>query len=232
MNAPETFDQALALAVSAATEYLNRKLELLTAQAYRDMCQDSLTYIVLRGYAAPAFLNAEHRLQQAELNVQEAEHWVGQPVGQIEVWDSGWQFDDSGNEYSLSVLYDPREFAFQVRSATEGGEYHGSDFGTAEEAIAHAQRALYPEELESQPAPTISSEESAAAGETIIHFQGQRLAIKSVVDKALDAANQGCGQHYELFARRARSALGGLHSHVRDPGGLDALAKYLAYDRF
>jgi hypothetical protein len=218
------------MAVDAATQYVELTIESAAARALHEMQQENLNRVEKGGCGDLQM--ARYREEHAQFDRYMAKQALENFSYAVTVWDSGYHFDDYGQEYWFLVCYDRLAFAYSVTRCNEGGDSYQGQFRTLAEAIACVDSILYPEEVESRPVPDFSLDESTAAGERVIHFHGKPMSIKTIVDQILDEANQGSGQHYEIFARRARSALDSLPHHVTNAEDQAALAKYLAYDRF
>lgn len=234
LNAPETLDQAHALANLAAIEHASLEANLLAARAYYDM--QYAAFLERRATLPPEELDVEEeRLRDDAFEVECAHQAVANFSPEITVWESGYQFNDRGEDYTVCVQYSPLAFQYEVRYNDEYGERFFGSYGTQAEALARARVEICghdESELEPRPVPEFSRDESTAAGDVILHVNGQAQAVKTFVDQALDQANSGCGQHYEIFVRRARDALAQLPYHVTAPDEREALTKYLAYDRY
>lgn len=234
MEAPETLDQAHALANLAASEYASLEARLLSARAhYEAQLAELLRRRATLG--ADELAIAEARLSDDAFEVECAQHAVWHFAPEISVWESGYQFNGRGEDYTVSVLYSPLAFQYEVHYRDEHGERFCGSYNTFANALARARLEVYGHdelEAEPRPVPEFSREESTAAGDVIVHVHGQALAVKAFVDQALDQANLGCGQHYDIFARRAREVMEQLPYHVMAADEREALTKYLAYDRF
>lgn len=234
MEAPETPDQAHALANLAAKEYACVEANLLAARAHYEAQQAEL--LRLRStMGADEFAIAEARLSDDAFEVECAQHAVWHFSPEISVWESGYQFNERGEDYIVSVLYSPLAFQYEVHYSDEHGERFCGSYETLAKALVGARVEVYGHaEPDSEPRalPEFSRDESTAAGDVIIHVNGQALAVKTFVDQSLDQANLGCGLDFETFARQAREVLEQLPYHVTAAAELEALNKYLAYDRF
>jgi hypothetical protein len=230
LDAPKSHGQAVDMAFAAATRYVDLVVELSAARALLALRKQGLEYVRAKGVGDLDI--AVFKMEHAEFEVLRGKEALERFSIEISAWSSGPQFDDSGCEYTFAVSYLPRYLIYRVIRCDEGGKKNQADYSTLEEAIAHAERILYPQELDMRPAPRFSFDESTAAGEIVITFHGQAVAIKSIVDRMLDEVDQRSGQQYEIFIRCARNVLDELPLHVGNAADREALEKYLAYDRF
>ncbi|MDO8414878.1 MAG: hypothetical protein Q7S87_01555 [Agitococcus sp.] len=232
MNAPSTFEQALEMACTASLEYVNRSISLSAKKAHLALCQECVNYAQAIGRPSRIILLLELRAELLEEDVANAEHWLQQPINEFEVWNSGTQYDDRGNEFDFSIRYSPRHFCYTLERHDEGdGRYFGT-FATKEEVLACANR-LMGMDAPDRPAPAVDKESSDAAGELVIQFEGRSLSVTALVSEVLVEANHGCGQHYEIFERRASSTLNSILTRpFESEKDRTALATYLEYDRY
>lgn len=226
MNAPNNFDEALQLAVAAANRYLGRYIELLGANA--TLAQQEY-FRHLDGRTSPV---RDQKCKEALGDVATARRLLNEAQEYPPLWVSSYEYDDNGSEYTFSITYNPREWHYTISRNDEGSERHCGIAQSYDEAHEIVSKIRYPDEVDPRPVPGFSIEESTAAGDVIISLRGELIAVKAAVDRVLDGASQGCGQHYEIFARKARSALEELPFSVSRDSDREALDKYLAYDRF
>lgn len=234
LEAPENLDQAQALATSAVRERQSLEDSLDRVRAEFDVLRVALTEhrATMTGDELAA---AEEQLDDSRFELECAQHALDYFAPEFEIWASGYQFDDRGEEFWVWVQYSPLAFLYEVLRGSEHGEQFKGSYQARAEALARARDEVYgysEPDVAARPEPTITRADSDAAGDVIIQFNGQATAVKTVVDQALDQAGSGCGQHYEIFARRAQDALGQLPHCVTNLVEREALQSYLAYERF
>lgn len=234
LEAPENLDQAQALATNAVQERLTLEDSLASVRAQFEAQHAS--FLERRSSLTQEELTAaEEALDDTRFELECAQHALDYFAPEFEIWASGYQFDDRGEEFWVWVQYSPLSFLCEVLRGSEHGEQFKGSYQARGEALARARAEVYgysEAETPTSPEPLVSRAESDAAGEVVIQFNGHAVAVKTVVDQALDQAGTGCGQHYEIFAQRAQDAIAQLPHLVTDPAERAFLETYVTFDRF
>jgi len=232
LKAPQTLAEARDLAHNASIEHQACLAHVDAARSLYESRVAALQRLVAGHTTFEQLALAQHQVRDAHEDWEAAKRAESRFDASFQVWASGNQFDEDGNDYALTISYSPLEYVYRLYRTDERNVVMLAVETTLADAIAAADEVLYPRELAARPVPAISLEDSTAAGDIVISYQGGRMSIRSIVDQVLDSANQGAGQHYEIFAQRARDILDGLPAYVSDPAERAALKRYLAYDRF
>lgn len=229
-NLPSNFQEALSMSVEYSKRYLHRFAEWKFAELSAKRAQHHLEYARRMDYPQHLIEAAEEAALEAYIDVESWRHAeLCESIGTDHSYTS---YDGHGLEIYSRVNYDPRNMTYDVWFQNELDETFCGSHSIIEAAIAHAKRAVYGDDDEvSRPSPTVSREESNLAGEIEVAYRGEVLKVKVVVERILHDANKGCGQHYEIFERRAADALSSLPAAV--PAEFRSqVSRYLEYSRY
>lgn len=228
---PHTFAQKLALSVQYSQSEVRFTANAAFAKLARIRAERNLQYAIANDFPDDYIARAQEDCEEARYLEWEYENY-DEDSG-ICCWNSGYQFDDNGNEVWATVDFNPLSFDFIAIRHNERGSYEIGTAKTFEEAEKIVSRALYGDDVDEEvrPAPSISMEVSDLAGAVVVTYGGKTTSVKSIVDEILVRANQGSGLHYEIFAKRAASMLNGLPSQLAG-ADRESVEKYLEYDRY
>jgi len=227
---PTNYAEALQHDVEATLQYIADHIDVVAAQAKIESLKKHLLFAEQQNYSEEYQAKASESLENAFYELDCAE-WSVQRSRTIRSWESGYFYDFQGLDYFYTVDYSPCEYGFVVTLCDEADTGEIAFLKTKEAAIEYVSKRESLVNDGEEPEPILTTEESNAAGEIVIIENDTAVKIKDLVEKILDQANKGCGQHYEIFASRAQTSLSILAQKFT---GEDAtnIKKYLDHCRY
>ena len=189
-NIPSNFDEAVQMAISDSVKHLNALAESLFAGIAAERAAHNLDYAKKMGYDQAAIDAANDVYEEAAMDAYafklalEPEYVSGKLC-----WNSGYQYDDYGNEFWVNVIYRPRHFVYEVVHHREDTTLECGAHRNFADAMAQASRLTFGEAVDVTEVddiiaclPTYQDEDA----DELIEINGESISVKTYVSHILE----------------------------------------------
>lgn len=192
LNIPNGFDEAVKMAISDSLKHINAVAESLFANIAAERAAHHLNYAKENSHDQSIIDAATEAYEDAAMDAYllkvalEPDYVSGNLC-----WNSGYQYDDSGNEFWVNVIYRPRFFVYEVLHHREDVTVECGTHRNLNDAKAQAGRIAYGDAID-----VIEVDDIVAClpmyqddADELIDVEGELISLKDYVSQILNKAS-------------------------------------------